>query len=281
MELLEGKPIVKSLNERIKLMIDALAAKTNLLPKLVTIFIGHDTASEWYNKSIKKACDKVGMEYQLYEYSSIEYKWALDLINQLNQDDSVHGILINQPLPEGYQEIIEEMHPDKDIEGVTAQNLGKLLLNKETHVPCTPKAVMTIIDDYRINVDGLKVCIIGRSNIVGKPLSIMLTHRNATVTLCHSKTKNLSAEAHSADLVIAAVGKPKFVQADWVKQDAIVIDVGTNYSDNGLVGDVDFDSVKEKASKITPVPGGVGGLTNIILLKNCVEAFMKQKNAFV
>jgi len=276
MILLEGKEIANRLQERIKEMVVSLSEQAKLTPKLVTLFIGQDTASQWYNKSIKKACEKVGIEYELFEYSTIELDWVTNLLTKLNEDHSTHGILINQPLPETFKPIVEMIHPDKDIEGVTAQNLGHLLLNDDCLVPCTPLAIMTLIDDYKIDLTGLKVCIIGRSNIVGKPLSIMLTHRNATVTLCHSKTKNIAKEVSSADMIIAAVGLPQFVKQDWVKEGAIVIDVGTNYTDAGLVGDVDFNSVKEKASMITPVPGGVGGLTNIILLKNCVEAFMKQ-----
>lgn len=277
MQLLEGKALSIRLNDRLIKMVDLLIEKTKAQPKLVTVFIGHDTASEWYNKSIKKACENVGIDYELFEYSSIEFQWAKDLIVRLNQNPDIHGILINQPLPDGFQSIVEMIDPEKDVEGVTAHSLGCLILNQEIHVPCTPQAVMTLIDDYKIDLTGLKVCMLGRSNIVGKPLSIMLTQRNATVTLCHSKTSNLEHEVQSADVVIVAVGKPKFVKKDWIKEGAIVIDVGTNYSGNGLVGDVDFESVKEKVSMITPVPGGVGGLTNIILLKNCVEAFKRQK----
>ncbi len=278
MELLEGKIIAKRLRERIKNMVTTIVDKSDKRPKLVTIFIGNDPASEWYNKSIKKACDNVGIDYELHEYSTIEYKWAVELIKKLNEDEDVSGILINQPLPAGLKDIVELINPEKDIEGITPKNLGNLLLNKETHIPCTPQAVVTIIDDYKINLAGMKVCILGRSNIVGRPLSIMLSHRDSTVTLCHSKTNNLEKELYSADMVIVAIGRAKFVKKDWIKNGAIVIDVGTNYVNDKLVGDVDFDNVKDKASKITPVPGGVGGLTNIILLKNCVEAFIKQAN---
>ncbi|MDH4129978.1 MAG: bifunctional 5,10-methylenetetrahydrofolate dehydrogenase/5,10-methenyltetrahydrofolate cyclohydrolase, partial [Spirochaetota bacterium] len=262
--------------DQIKNKINSLFAKTNCYPRLSTIFIGGDLASDWYNKSIKKACEKVGIEYEIFEYDSIGLDKATDLINRLNNDSKVNGILINQPLPENVKYITEMIDPEKDIEGITAKSLGKLLLNHSTHVPCTPLAVMKLIDEYKINLTGQKICILGRSNIVGKPLSIILTQRNATVTLCHSKTKDLEKEIYSADIVIAAIGKVKFVKGDWIRKDTIVIDVGTNYTDNGLVGDVDFDSAKDKASMITPVPGGVGSLTNVILLSNCLDAFTKQ-----
>ena len=281
MELLEGKPIANRLTEEVKTEIETLKTKTGANPKLVTVHIGDDSASEWYNKSIKKGCEKVGIDYELFRHPDINIEEAKALISKLNSDNNIHGILINQPLPKGFHPIVEMIDPLKDIEGVTAQSLGRLLLNEETHIPCTPLAVMTILDEYNIALNGVKVCLIGRSNIVGKPLSILLTQRNATVTLCHSKTKDLENEIKMADMVIAAIGKPKYVKKEWVREGTIVIDVGTNYSESGLVGDVDFDGVKEKASKITPVPGGVGGLTNIILLKNCVEAFMRQKQVSI
>ena len=276
MLLLEGKSIAKKLTNEIKDQINLLFEKTKYYPKLSTIFIGGDPASEWYNNSIKKACERVGIEYEIFKYNSIELDKAQELIYRLNNESSVNGILINQPLPDNVKSIPEMIDSDKDIEGITAKNLGKLILKQDTHIPCTPLAVMTLIDEYEINLTGRKICMLGRSDIVGKPLSILLTQRNATVTLCHSKTNNLENEIRSADIVIAAIGKSMFVKGEWIKENAIVIDVGTNYTDNGLVGDVDFDSAKEKASMITPVPGGVGSLTNIILLKNCLDAYIMQ-----
>ncbi len=276
MTLLEGKPIAKRLSDELKLIVESLIETTNIRPKLVTVNLGDDSASEWYNKSIEKACKKVGIDYELYAQANKSLEEASELISGLNKDESVHGMLINQPLPKELHGVIELMNPEKDIEGSTAVNLGRLILKQKTHIPCTPQAVMTIIDEYKIDLTGLKVCMLGRSNIVGKPLSILLTQRNGTVTLCHSKTRNLEKELLSSDVIVAAIGKAHYVKADWVKNDAIIIDVGTNYTDNGLVGDVDFESVKEKATMITPVPGGVGSLTNVMLLENCVEAFRQQ-----
>ncbi|MDH5681338.1 MAG: bifunctional 5,10-methylene-tetrahydrofolate dehydrogenase/5,10-methylene-tetrahydrofolate cyclohydrolase, partial [Spirochaetota bacterium] len=154
--------------------------------------------------------------------------------------------------------------------------LGRLMLGEKCHLPCTPSAVMTIIEEYKIPLTGQKVCMIGRSNIVGKPLSLLLTHQHATVTLCHSRTADLKGECLSSDIVVAAIGKTRFVKGDWIKPGAVVIDVGTNYTENGLAGDVDFEAAKDIASRITPVPGGVGSLTNAILMKNCLEAYESQ-----
>ncbi|GMT49019.1 MAG: bifunctional protein FolD [bacterium] len=276
MTLLEGKPIAKQLSEKLKIIVERLIETTNTTPKLVAVNLGDDSASEWYNRSIEKACGKVGIDYELYTQENKSLKEASELIKELNNDNSVHGILINQPLPKELHGVIEWIAPEKDIEGATAVNLGRLLLQQKTHIPCTPRAVMTIIDEYHIDLTGLKVCMLGRSNIVGKPLSLLLTERNGTVTLCHSKTKVLEKELLSSDVIVVAIGKAHYVKAEWVKNDAVIIDVGTNYTDNGLVGDVDFESVKEKASMITPVPGGVGSLTNVMLLENCIEAFQQQ-----
>ncbi len=276
MTLLEGKPIAKRLSDELKFIVESLIETTNTTPKLVTVNLGEDSASEWYNKSIEKACKKVGIQYESYAYTNKSLIEASELIIKLNKEAGVHGILINQPLPKELHGVIELIAPEKDIEGVTAVSLGRLILKQKTHIPCTPLAVMTIIDEYQIDLTGLKVCMLGRSNIVGKPLSILLTERNGTVTLCHSKTKDLEKELLSSDVIVAAIGKAHYVKTEWVKDDAVIIDVGTNYTDDGLTGDVDFESVKEKASMITPVPGGVGSLTNIMLLENCIEAFRQQ-----
>ncbi len=274
MQILDGKALAIKLKEEIKQKVQTIIHNKNIYPKLVIICIGDDPASQGYNRSIRKTCENVGINCDLLEYKTLDLEEAKHIIHQLNNDSTVHGILINQPLPNDLSNIVEYIDSKKDVEGVTAKSLGLLLLNQDTLIPCTPKAVIRIIDEYKIDLTGKKVCLIGRSNIVGKPLSILLTQKNATVILCHSKTKDLPNEVYSADVVVAAIGQPSFVKGEWIKEQAIVIDVGTNYTENGLIGDVDFKSAKEKASMITPVPGGIGSLTNIMLMENCFKAIL-------
>lgn len=278
--LLEGKTIAKRIREELKEKVQSILDKGLKTPKLVTVHIGTDTASEWYNKSIKKACETVGIKYELIAHEDISFTEAVKLIEDLNNNDDIHGILINQPLPDHVSNLPSYLSPLKDIEGVTAGNLGKLMLGEKTHIPCTPLAVMTIVEEYGIDLTGKRVLMLGRSNIVGKPLSLLLTQQNATVTLCHSRTKDLPERIKESEVVVAAIGKSKFVQGDWLQEGSIVLDVGTNYSEDGkLVGDVDFESAEKKAGKITPVPGGVGSLTNVLLLRNCLDAYEDQIKA--
>lgn len=277
MVLLEGKSITKRIREELTEKVQSIKDSGLKTPKIVTVHIGTDSASEWYNKSIKKACENVGMGYELIAHKEISFDDAVKLIEELNNNEDIHGILINQPLPDHVQNLPSYLSPLKDIEGVTAANLGKLVLGEKTHIPCTPLAVMTIIEEYKIDLSGKRVLMLGRSNIVGKPLSLLLTQKNATVSLCHSKTKDLPDRIKESEVVVAAIGRAKYLQGDWLQEGAVVLDVGTNYSEDGkLVGDVDFESAEKKADMITPVPGGVGSLTNILLLRNCLDAYEDQ-----
>ena len=243
--------------------------------------VGDNPASKVYVKNKSKACNEVGVEYEEYFLdSSITQKELIELIEKLNKDDSVNGILLQSPLPAhlDINEAFRKIDYRKDVDGFHPMNVGKLVLGQDTFVSCTPYGIMRLFDEYNIDLCGKNVVILGRSNIVGKPLVQCCLNNNATVTVCHSKTKDVKEAAKNADVLVAAIGKPKFVKADMVKQDAVVVDVGINRLDTGkLVGDVDFENVSKKATYITPVPGGVGPMTVAMLLHNVIKA-TKQQN---
>ena len=240
------------------------------------VIVGSDPASRVYVNNKKKACEAVGFvseEYALSENTTQEE--LLKLINTLNTREEINGILVQLPLPKHLDDkaVIEAINPKKDVDAFHAVNVGKIMLGEYDFLPCTPAGVMEMLHAYDIPVEGRECVVIGRSNIVGKPMGMMLLHENGTVTICHSRTKNLSEVCRRADILVAAVGIPKFVKADMVKDGAVVIDVGMDRDENGkLCGDVDFENVKEKCSYITPVPGGVGPMTIATLMKNTLKA---------
>ncbi len=245
-------------------------------PKLAVLLIGNDPASAVYVKNKEKAANEVGIQSEIHRFDTISQNDLLALIHKLNTDDTVDGILVQLPLPAGLdeKEILQAINPEKDVDGFHPVNLGKLMIGENTPVACTPKGCMKLIHQAKEDLTGLNAVVIGRSVIVGKPMAQLLLRENCTVTMAHSKTRNLPELCRHADILIAAIGKPKTVKADWIKENAIVIDVGINRLENGkLCGDVDFDDCFDKCAAITPVPKGVGPMTIAMLLENTVEAY--------
>ncbi|MDH5585486.1 MAG: bifunctional methylenetetrahydrofolate dehydrogenase/methenyltetrahydrofolate cyclohydrolase FolD [Nitrospirota bacterium] len=282
-QIIDGKALALRLREGIAQEVDILEAKTGLKPGLAAVLVGEDPASAVYVRNKKIACEKAGLYPQEHLLpASTTQEALLNLIHQLNEDPKIHGILIQLPLPAHIESraILQAVSPEKDADGFHPVNVGRLVEGDPVFVPCTPKGVIHMIDSTGVEIAGKRAVVIGRSNIVGKPVAMLLLHRHATVTICHSRTKDLPAVVREADIVIAAIGKPLFVTPDMIKDGAVVIDVGINRLENGkLVGDVDFERVKERASWITPVPGGVGPMTIAMLLQNTLESakrFAKQ-----
>jgi len=270
-QIIDGKIVSKLVKDNIKSIIES----KKISPSLAVILVGNDPASLTYVRNKTKECLEVGIspkDYHLPEDTSEEK--LLELIGNLNKDDDIDGILVQLPLPKhiNTNKILNAISPYKDVDGFHPENVGKLMIGTPFVEPCTPKGVIRLLEHYGISVEGKRAVVLGRSNIVGKPMAIMLLHRNATVTICHSKTKDLSEITKQADILVSAIGIPNFVKADMIKKDAVVIDVGINkVEENGkskLVGDVGFENVKEVASYITPVPGGVGPMTRAMLLEN-------------
>lgn len=272
--ILDGKQIASELKENIALEIAKLKDQS-IVPGLAVVLVGDDPASKVYVGHKEKACQALGIHSEVIRLAeTITTQELLVQIKQLNQRSNIHGILVQLPLPRQLDEqrIIESVSPDKDVDGFHPINVGLLSLGRKTFVPCTPRGIMEMLKLSAIDVAGKHAVIIGRSNIVGKPLAALLLAQNATVTVCHSHTVNLAQVTKEADILIAAVGKGRFVTENMVKQGAIVIDVGINREGKKLVGDVDFDEVEQVASAITPVPGGVGPLTIMMLMANTIEA---------
>ncbi|MBU2699752.1 methylenetetrahydrofolate dehydrogenase (NADP+)/methenyltetrahydrofolate cyclohydrolase [Sporomusaceae bacterium BoRhaA] len=272
--ILDGKQIASELKENIALEIAKLKEQS-IVPGLAVVLVGEDPASKVYVGHKEKACQALGIHSEVIRLAeTITTQELLVQIKQLNQRSDIHGILVQLPLPQQLDEqrIIESVSPDKDVDGFHPINVGLLSLGRKTFVPCTPRGIMEMLKFSAIDVAGKHAVIIGRSNIVGKPLAALLLAQNATVTVCHSHTVNLAQVTKEADILIAAVGKGRFVTENMVKQGAIIIDVGINREGKKLVGDVDFDEVEQVASAITPVPGGVGPLTIMMLMANTIEA---------
>ena len=249
--------------------------KTGIEPGLTVVLVGDDPASHVYVKNKEKACELIGIRSVKHQLPvSTSQEELLALVNDLNNDDTVDGILVQLPLPEQIDEhaVLLAIDPAKDVDGFHPINVGQLMIGESIFESCTPSGVIELLKRYDIEISGSHAVIVGRSNIVGKPAAMLLLHNNATVEICHSRTKDLAAETRRADILVAAIGKPKFITADMVKPGAAVIDVGMNRTDDGLCGDVDFEAVKEVASAITPVPGGVGPMTIAILMRNTVAA---------
>ena len=278
-QIINGKELAKNIKLKLKEEVEELK-KAEINPKLAVIMVGDDKASKVYVKNKSKACEEVGVEFEEYLLpANTKMKELLELIEKLNNDVTVHGILVQSPLPEGLDanEAFKTISPKKDVDGFNPINVGKLSLNQDCFVSCTPFGIIKMLETYNIPIEGANAVIIGRSNIVGKPLAKCLLNKNATVTVCHSKTKNLKEITNKADILVAAIGKPKFVTVDMVKEGATVIDVGINRMEDGkLVGDTDFENIKEKVSYITPVPGGVGPMTIAMLMYNVVKAAKQQ-----
>ena len=264
-------------NKKMKQENEELKQK-NIKSKLAVIMVGEDPASKVYVRNKSRACEDVGIEYEEYLLDSkITQKELIELIEKLNNDKTVNGILLQSPIPSNLDinEAFRTISSEKDVDGFNPVNVGKLVLNQDTFVSCTPYGIMKMFEEYDIDLTGKNVVILGRSNIVGKPLVQCCLNNNATVTVCHSKTKEIENVTKDADVLISAIGKPRFVTADMIKDGAVVIDVGINRLDTGeIVGDIDFESVSKKASYITPVPGGVGPMTIAMLLNNVVKAAM-------
>lgn len=281
MSLISGKEVSQTVKDEIKIQTKKLKDK-GISVKLAVIIVGDDPASHIYVKNKKKACEYVGfesLEYALDEKTSEEE--LLELIDKLNKDKTVNGILCQLPLPNHIDEkkIIDSISPLKDVDAFHPVNVGKIMIGDYEFLPCTPAGIMRLIESTSYDVSGKDCVIIGRSNIVGKPMAMLMLHKNATVTICHSRTKNIEEKIKKADIVIAAVGIPKFVKGNMVKEGALVIDVGINRTSDGkLCGDVDFDEVSKKASFITPVPGGVGPMTISMLMQNTLKAAKLQNN---
>ena len=280
MEILDGKKVSAKVREDLRLEVDNLK-KEGIKPKLAVIMVGNDLASKVYVRNKNKACEEIGIEYEeflLDEETTMEE--LLNVIDNLNKNQNIDGILLQSPIPKhlDINKAFRAILPEKDVDGFHPINAGKLSIGEKCFVPCTPHGVVKIIEEYNIETEGKNVVIVGRSNIVGKPLIQCMLQKNATVTVCHSKTRNLEEFTKKADILIVAIGKQKFITENMVKEGVIVIDIGINRNEEGkLVGDVDFDNVSKKASYITPVPGGVGPMTVAMLMENVVEAAKQNK----
>lgn len=282
MQILDGKQTSQKIKNLLKEEIENIKKEHGEVPGLAVIQVGDNPASRVYVNSKVKQCLEIGIESKKYILEeNIKEEVLLDLIEELNNDETINGILVQLPLPKHINEekVIDKISLEKDVDGFKAENLGKVLLgDKSAFVSCTPLGILTLMKEYKLSLEGKDVVIVGRSNIVGKPMAALLINEGATVTICHSRTKNLEEKTATADILIVAVGKRKLITKDMIKENSVVIDVGINRDENGkLVGDVDFDNVKEKTSYITPVPGGVGPMTISMLLKNTLISFKRKK----
>ena len=276
--IIDGKKVAAELREELKKKVTKLKSTYNAVPGLTVILVGEDPPSKIYVRNKEKSANEVGINSEVIKYpENVEEKVLLNKIIELNNNNNVSGILVQLPLPKHIdkRKVIATMNPRKDVDGFHPMNVGNLSSGYDSSIPCTPLGCYLLIKKIEKNLNGKHAVIIGRSNLNGKPMIQLLLKENCTVTITHSKTKDLRAECSRADIIIAAVGRPKLVKGDWVKKGAIVIDVGINKTDSGLVGDVDFDEVSKVAKAITPVPGGVGPMTIACLLNNTVECFKK------
>ena len=278
MNLIDGKKIAAELRNKLKVEVDGIKKKFNKVPGLTVILIGDLAPSQIYVKNKEKSAKEVGLNSEVIRYANdVDENTILKKIYDLNEDKSVSGILVQLPLPKhiNKKKVIESISPSKDVDGFPPMNVGNLSSGYESSVPCTPLGCYLLLKKIEPNLSGKKAVIIGRSNLNGKPMAQLLLKENCTVTITHSKTKNLKSECLLADIIIAAVGIPELVKGDWVKKDSIIIDVGINKIDKGIVGDVDFDQVSKRAKALTPVPGGVGPMTIACLIKNTIDCFKR------
>ena len=280
-QIIDGKKVSQKVKDELKVKVEKLK-KDGIFPGLAVIIVGNDSASRVYVNNKKKACEYIGIrseEYALPEETTEEE--LLSLVKELNEKKDIHGILCQLPLPKHINEetILNSIDPKKDVDAFHPVNVGKIMIGNFDFLPCTPAGVMELIEETGIDLTGKQCVVVGRSNIVGKPQAMLLLHKNATVTICHSKTKDLKEVCKTADILVVAVGRAKMVDESYIKEGAVVIDVGMDRDENGkLCGDVDFESACKKASYITPVPGGVGPMTIATLMKNAVTAAIKQEN---
>lgn len=279
--IISGKAVSAQLRSKIKEETEKLKQESGITPGLAVILVGEDPASQIYVRNKERACEEVGFNHFDYKLpAETTEEELLQLVDQLNHDDNVHGILCQLPLPKHLndQTVINAISAEKDVDAFHPVNVGKIMIGNFDFLPCTPAGVMELIDSTGVSIDGKNCVVIGRSNIVGKPQAMLLLHRNATVTICHSHTKNLAEVCKNADILVSAVGRANFVTKDMVKEGAVVIDVGMNHDENGkLCGDVKFDEVEPVSSFITPVPGGVGPMTITMLMKNTLKAAQLKK----
>lgn len=273
--LMDGKALAQKVREGVKEEVEKLKQE-GINPKLAVIMVGNDSASAVYVRNKSNACKKAGIEFEEYLLpEETKEDELIELIEKLNKDDSVHGILLQSPVPKhiNIDRAFDTISPKKDVDGFNAVNVGRLTIGQDCFISCTPYGIIKILEEYNIEIEGKRAVVIGRSNIVGKPMAQCLLAKNATVTICHSRTKDLASVVREADIVVAAIGKPNFITGDMIKEGAIVIDVGINRMDDGkLIGDVNFEEAEPKASYITPVPGGVGPMTIAMLVENVVKA---------
>jgi len=278
MTIIDGKKTAADLRLNLKNEVDNLKKKFNRVPGLTVILIGEYAPSKIYVRNKEKSAVEIGLKSEIIKYpETVDEKTVLEKINELNKDENVSGILVQLPLPKhiNNKKIIDAIDPNKDVDGFHPNNVGNLSSGYESSVPCTPQGCHLLIKKIEPNLNGKKAVVLGRSNLNGKPMTQLLLKENCTVTIAHSKTKNLREECLKADILVVAVGIPKLVKGDWVKKGSIVIDVGINKTEEGIVGDVDFDEVSKHAKAITPVPGGVGPMTIACLLKNTIECFKR------
>lgn len=277
MKLLNGKEFADKVKEEVKNSIKELEAKGKSI-RLAVIQVGNDEASSTYINNKQNACKYVGIYSIVYKMNNPTEDELIQLIKDLNNDMFTNGVLVQLPLPDYIDEhkVIQAIAPEKDVDGFHELNVGKLMIGEDTFVPCTARGIVELLIENDIEIEGKNCVIVGRSNIVGKPTAIELLHHNGTVTICHSKTKGLKEICKAADILVCAIGKPKFFNKDYVKEGAVVVDVGIHRTENGLCGDVNFDDVKDIVSAITPVPKGVGAMTVAMLMKNCLKAAKMQ-----
>lgn len=279
-QIINGKEVALIVKEEIKDFVNSRKEKNLKIPKIASILVGNDGGSIYYMASQEKVATSLGVEF--LKVTLAETCRDTDVINEihkLNEDDDIQGIILQLPLPKNLDEkkIVKEISPAKDIDCLTFESQGKLYMGEPKFLPCTPNSVVTLIKSLKIDIAGKNVVVLGRSNIVGKPVAQLLLNENATVTICHSKTKNLKEVCKKADILVVAIGRPKFIDESYVNKDSIVIDVGTSSFEGKITGDVDFDKVIDKCSFLTPVPGGVGALTTTLLIKNACEALKENE----
>jgi len=278
--LIDGKAIAADVRREVAEAVAEMKQKEGIVPKLKVVLVGDDPASKVYVNLKSKASIEVGIDEEtITRPADFSLKELIDLVHSLNGDDSVNGILVQLPLPKGIDTdtVIMEIDPEKDVDGITPANFGRLLTQTAPLEPCTPLGVMELLHRHNVEIKGKAATIVGRSNIVGKPIALMLMREHATITVCHSRTVDLERRVSDADILIAATGVPRMIKGEWIREGAVVIDVGVNRLDDGsLVGDVDFEPARERASLITPVPGGVGPMTIAMLMKNTLSAAKRQ-----
>jgi|Wag4MinimDraft_17_1082658.scaffolds.fasta_scaffold00214_3 methylenetetrahydrofolate dehydrogenase (NADP+)/methenyltetrahydrofolate cyclohydrolase len=272
MKELSGRKLAAEIKETLIKEVKNLKRKTGEAPHLIVLQYGEDAASKAYASRIEKNCKAIGIEFEFQQFIDQPEKFKARL-KEANEADNITSIMVQQPLPAELKDSLEMINPQKDVEGITSASLGKLFAGFETLNPATAEACMEILDYYDIPIKGQRAVVVGRSNIVGKPVSILLQQKHATVTMCHSRTRDLEWELKNADIVLAAVGRPEMIKGKMLDEDSVVIDVGTNFVDGKLLGDVDFDSAAKKVKALTPVPGGVGTVTNQVLMRNIVKSF--------